>query len=181
MKRPTKLICFFIALLCNAAFLILCGYGKIHHEETVTHWDPFLGVVAVLVLAVGNINVVVQVYLRNKYRYLKRRTFDRKFWRQCFLLALYYIGGVCYLSIMRYDFMVSYLSIFAIALSPLWLLGGSRTLWRSEDDAESYYLDDFGKWYEVREVTETDERVEIRCTSPDGSVRSVLLEKKRRL
>lgn len=179
MKKTTKWLIFVVALLCNTAFLLLCGYGKIHHEETVTYWDPLLGVVAVLVLACGNTAVAVQLYLRSKYRYLKRRAFDLKFWRQCILLALYYIGSVFYLSVMRYDFMVSYLSIFAIALSPLWLLGGSRTLWWSQEGGESYFLDDFGKWYEVHNVTEKDNAVEIKCTPPDGSVRSVTIEKRK--
>ncbi len=179
MKKTTKLLIFAVALLCNTAFLVLCGYGKIHHEETVTYWDPLLGIVAVLVLACGNISVIVQLYLRSKYRHLKRRAFDLKFWRQCLLLAIYYIGSVFYLSIMMYDFMVSYLSIFAIALSPLWLLGGSRTLWWSQDGGESYYLDDFGKWYEVLEVRENDDRVEIKCTPSDGSVRRVTIEKRK--
>ena len=75
--------------------------------------------------------------------------------------------------------MVSYLSIFAIALSPLWLLGGSRTLWWSQDGGEYYFLDDFGKWYEVRGVTENEDMVEIKCTSPDGGVRSVTIEKRK--
>lgn len=180
MKKTTKLFSFVIALLCNTAFLLLCGYGKIHHEETVTHWDPFLGVIAVLVLACGNTAVVVQLYLRSKYRHLKRRTFDWKFWRQCLLLTVYYVGSVCYLSVMMYDFMVSYLSIFAIALSPLWLLGGSRTLWQSQDGGESYYLDDFGKWYEVLAVTENDDMVAIKCTPSDGSVRCITIEKRKR-
>jgi hypothetical protein len=179
MKKSTKLIGFVIALLCNTAFLLLCGYGKIHHEETVTYWDPLLGVVAVLVLACGNISVVVQLYLRSQYRHLKRRTFDLKFWRQCILLVIYYVGSVFYLSVMRFDFMVSYLSIFAIALSPLWLLGGSRTLWRSQDDEGSYYLDDLGKWYEVHAVTENDYRMEIRCTAPGDRERTITVEKKK--
>lgn len=179
MKKTTKLIGFIIALVVNTAFLLLCGYGQIHHEETVTYWDPLLGIAAVLVLACGNISVWVQVYYRNKYRHLKCRSFDWKFWRQCIFLILYYIGSVCYLSLMRFDFMVSYLSIFAIALSPLWLLGGSRTLWKSQDGGEAYYLDDFGKWYEVREVTQGEDMVEIKCTSQDGSVRAVTIEKRK--
>ncbi len=179
MKKSTKLICFIIALICNTAFLLLCGYGKIHHEETVTYWDPLLGVAAVLVLACGNVSVGVQLYFRSKYRHLKRRVFDLKFWRQCILLPVYYIGSVFYLSVMRYDFMVSYLSIFAIALSPLWLLGGSRTLWRSRDGGEAYYLDDFGKWYEVHGVTEKDGMVEMRCAAPGDRERTITIEKKK--
>ena len=179
MKKSTKLMGFIVALVVNTAFLLLCGYGQLHHEETVTHWDPLLGIVAVLVLACGNVSVWVQLYYRDRYRHLNRRVLDWKFWRQCLVLVIYYIGSVCYLSVMRFDFMVSYLSIFAIALSPLWLLGGSRTLWQSQDGEVAYYLDDFGKWYEVSEVREHDDKVEIKCTPPDGSVRAVTVEKRK--
>lgn len=179
MKKSTKLLCFVVAMLCNTAFLLLCGYGKIDHPDTATYLDWLFGVGAVLVLACGGTSVAVQLYFRGKYSHMERRVFDWKFWRQCFWLAAYYIGSVVYLSAMKYEFMVSYLSIFAIALSPLWLLGGSRILWKSQDGTESYFLDDLGKWYEVREVTENEDRVEIRCTAQDGSVRAVTIEKRK--
>ena len=179
MKKTTKGIIFVIALLCNTAFLLLCGYGKIHHEETATYWDPILGVAAVLVLALGNVGVFVQLYFRSKYRRLKCRSFDLKFWRQCLFLVIYYVGSVAYLSAMTFDFMVSYLSLFAIALSPLWLLGGSRTLWREKDGEEAYYLDDLGKWYEVHAVTESDTMVELKCTAPGDRDRTITIEKKK--
>ncbi len=179
MKKTTKLLIFMVALICNTLFLLLCGYGQIHHEETATYWDPILGVAAVFVLACGNTAVVVQLYFRSKYRYLKRRSFDWKFRRQCFLLTIYYIGSLWYLSAMTYEFMVSYLSIFAIALSPLWLLGGSRTLWRSQDGGEAYYLDDLGKWYVVHDVMENDYVVEIRCTAPGDRERTITIEKRK--
>jgi len=179
MKKTTKLLYFVVALLCNTAFLLLCGYGQIHHEETATYWDPALGVVAVLVLAWGDISVAVQLYFRIKYRHLKRRSFDWKFRRQCVLLAIYYIGSLWYLSAMSFDFMVSYLSLFAIALSPLWLLGGSRTLWWSEDDEEAYYLDERRKWYEVHAVTENEYVVELKCTAPGDRDRTITIEKKK--
>lgn len=179
MKNSTRVIIFVVALVCNAAFLLLCGYGQIHHVDTATYWDPILGVAAVIVLACGDTTVAVQMYFRNKYRHLKCRTFGWKFWRQCILLVVYYIGSLIYLSVMRYDFMVSYLSLFAIALSPLWLLGGSRTFWRAEHSEEAYYLDDLGKWYEVHAVTETDDVVEIRCSAPGDRDRTITIEKKK--
>ena len=179
MKKSTKLLIFMVALMCNTLFLLLCGYGQIHHEDTATYWDPILGVAAVIVLACGNTTVAVQMYFRNKHRQLKCRTFGWKFWRQCILLAVYYIGSLLYLSAMRYDFMVSYLSIFAIALSPLWLLGGSCTLWRAEHSEEAYYLDDRGNWYVVHAVTETDEMVELRCTALGDRDRTITIDKKK--
>ena len=105
MKKTRKWIGFVVALLCNTAFLLLCGYGRIHHLDTATYWDPFLGVIAVFVLACGNLSIAVQLYFRSKYRHLKRWTFDRKFWRQCIVMAVYYAGSVFYLSVMMYEFM----------------------------------------------------------------------------
>ena len=179
MKKTAKFILFAVAILCNTAFLLLCGYGQIQHEETATYWDPILGVVAVLVLALGNVSTLVQLYFRIKYRRLKRRAFDLKFWRQCALMIIYYIGSLWYLSAMSFDFMVSYLSLFAIALSPLWLLGGSRTLWMSQDGGEAYYLNESGKWHEVHAVTENDNVVEIKCTAPGDRDRTITIEKKK--
>lgn len=177
MKKTTKLLIFVAALICNTAFLLLSGYGQIHHEETNTYLDPFLGVAAVVVLALGCTGVGVQLYFRSKYCHMERRTFDWKFLRQCLVLAIYYVGSVIYLSVMTYNFMVSYLSIFAIALSPLWMMGGSRTLWQSRGGGEAYYLDDSGKWYVVHEVTENDYVVEIKCTAPGDRDRTVTIEK----
>ena len=177
MKKITKWLIFVVALLCNTAFLLLCGYGTIHHEETATYWDPILGVVAVLALAWGNVGVGVQVYYRIKYHGLKCRSFDLKFWRQCLFMVIYYVGSVVYLSVMTFDFMVSYISIFAIALSPFWLLGGSRVLWTAKDSDAAYYLDDSGKWYEVHTVTENDDVMEIRCTAPGDRERTITIGK----
>ena len=179
MKKTTKLIWFVVTLICNTAFLLLCGYGQIRHLETATYWDPILGVAAVLVLAWGNVSVGVQGYYRIKYRSFRCRSFDLKFWRQCLFMVIYYVGSVVYLTAMPYDFMVSYLSIFAIALSPLWLLGGSRTLWTlKEGGEEAYYLDDAGKWYEVHSVTENDDVAELKCTAPGDRERTITIGKK---
>lgn len=177
MKKSTKLIWFIIALICNTAFLLFCGYGQINHPDTATYWDPILGVVAVIALAWGNVGVGVQLYYRIKYRRMKCRSFEWKFWRQFLLMAIYYIGSLIYISAMAYAFMVSYISIFAIALSPLWLMGGSRTLWTSKDGEESYYLDDSGKWYVVHAVSESDEAIEIRCTAPGDRERTITIGK----
>lgn len=172
MKKTTRRYLFAGALIFNILFFILCGYGNAHQEHTASYLDPFLGVLAVAVLAYGEMNLITQLYFRNKYRCLTIRIFDKKFPVQCAALTLYYVGIMAYLSVALFDFSSSYLAIFALALCPLWLTG-SKTLWTSETEEESYYLDDLGKWYVVSKVTENDAVVEITGTAPGDRERTM--------
>ena len=71
---------------------------------------------------------------------MKKRTFDIKFWRQCFVLVLYYVGTLVFLAASHSVYDAGYMSIFAIVLSPLWLSGGSRVLWTDHSGEEAYFL-----------------------------------------
>lgn len=179
MKKTTKLCIFLTAAFINILFFLLCGYGMVQQPDTASYLDPFFGAIAIAVLAYGETSLVLQLYFRSKYSRLECRTFDKKFWRQCIVLAAYYVAGIIYLSVMIYDFSVSYLSIFAIILCPLWMTGGSRTLWTGHTGEESYYLDDMGKWYVVSNVMENDDVVEIKCTAPGDRERTITIAKKK--
>jgi len=172
MQKNTRKYIFTTALVFNILFFILCGYGKVHQEHTATYLDPFLGAIAVAVLAYGEMNLITQLYLRNKYKHLAIRTFDKKFPVQFATLVIYYVGSLVYLSVALFDFSASYLSVFAMALCPLWLTG-SKTLWTGETGEESFYLDDTGKWYVVSKVTENDSVVEITGAAPGDRERTI--------
>lgn len=163
MKKNTRKYIFVGALVFNILFFILCGYGRVHQEHTATYLDPFLGAIAVALLAYGEMKLITQIYLRNKYKHLTIRTFDKKFPVQLAAVLVYYVGSLVYLSVALFDFSASYLSIFAMVISPLWLTG-SKTLWTGEAGEESYYLDDMAKWYVVSKVTENESVVEITGT-----------------
>lgn len=178
MKKNTRPTIFFAAVVCNIIFFLLCGYGKVQQPDTASYLDPFLGVLAIAVLAYGETSLITQLYLKNKYKGLECRMFDIKFWRQCILFTVYYVGCLIYLSVMIYDFSVSYISIFALALCPLWMTG-SRTLWVGERGEASYYLDDLGKWYVVSNVMENDDVVEIKCAAPGDRERTITIAKKK--
>lgn len=172
MQKSTRKYIFTTAVIFNILFFILCGYGKVHQEHTATYLDPFLGVIAVVVLACGEMNLITQIYLRNKYKHLSIRTFDKKFPVQIASLVVYYVGSLLYLSVALFDFSASYLSIFAMVLCPLWLFG-SKTLWTGETGEESYYLDDLAKWYVVSKVTENDAVIEITGVAPGDRERTI--------
>jgi len=179
MKRTAKPILFFVAVAVNIIFFLLCGYGKVQIPNTASYLDPFLGAVAVAVLAYGEANLLIQLYCRSKYHTLKRRTFDMKFWRQLSTIAVYYIGTLIYLAVATMVYKAGYISIFAIVLSPLWLAGGSRTLWSGHTGEEAFYLDESAKWYEVSNVMENDDVVEIKCQAPGDRERTISIAKKK--
>lgn len=178
MKKGTKAVIFVTVMLFNILFFLLCGYGSVHQPDVASYLDPFLGAIAVAVLAYGETSLIIQLYFANRYKGLKVRRFDRKFWRQCILFAVYYVGCLLYLSVMIYDFSVVYIAIFAIILCTLWMTG-SRTLWTGEIGEESYYLDDMGKWYVVSNVVENDDVVEIKCAAPGDRERTITIAKRK--
>ena len=178
MKKSTKPILFFAAAAFNIIFFLLCGYGKVKIPNTASYLDPFLGAVAVALLAYGETNLLVQLYFRSKYHTLKCRTFDVKFWRQLLVIMAYYIGTLVYLAAATMVYKAGYISIFAIVLSPLWLSGGSRTLWMDHSGEEAYYLDEAAKWYKVSNVMENDDVVEIKCQAPGDRERTISIAKR---
>ena len=177
MKKYTKLIIFFLAAAVNVVFFLLCGYGKVQMPNTSNLLDPLLGIIAVAALAFGEMRLITQLYFRGKYREMRIRTFDFKFLRQCFAIVAYYVGTLAYLAMATTIYKAGYISVFAIALCPLWMIGG-RTLWTGETGEESYYLDDTAKWYVVSNVMENDDVLEIKCKAPNDRERTISIAKK---
>lgn len=179
MENYKKSLFYVAAVIANAAFFTLCDYGKVHHPDTASYLDSFLGIVAVVALSAGVARVGVQIYYRCKYKNLNCRTFDMKFWRQCSALAVYYIGSLVYLAVAYSIYKASYLSIFALVLCPLWMTGSSRTLWTGDAGEDSFYLDETTKWYEVSNIMENDDVVEIKCQAPGDRERTISIAKKK--
>ena len=128
MKKYTKLIIFFLAAAVNVVFFLLCGYGKVQMPNTSNLLDPLLGIIAVAALAFGEMRLITQLYFRGKYREMRIRTFDFKFLRQCFAIVAYYVGTLAYLAMATTIYKAGYISVFAIALCPLWMIGGAAFL-----------------------------------------------------
>lgn len=178
MNKKTKLILYVALVAANIVFFLLCDYGKVQIPNTASYLDPFLGAIAVAVLAYGETKLVTQLYFRSKYKALKIRTFDMKFWRQFITIATYYMGTLIYLAASNSVYKAGYISIFAIVLCPLWMTG-SRTLWVGDVGEESFYMDDMAKWYVVSDVMENDDVVEIKCQAPGDRERTISIAKKK--
>ena len=179
MRKIVKWSIFVVVAALNIVFFVLYDYGKVQHPDTASYLDPVFGVLAVVVLAYGEASLGVQLYCRTKYKNLTCRTFDLKFWRQCIVLGIYYVGSLVYMEAALTVYKASYLSIFALVLCPLWLAEGSRTLWTGDEGEDSFYLDETAKWYEVSNVTENDDVVEIKCKAPGDRERTISIAKKK--
>lgn len=203
MRKHTKIIIFIVTVIFNVAFLYLCGYGSQVQPHTNSLIEPFFAVVAVVLLGMGEMSVIQQLYLWDKFRECKRRMFDRKLIRQSIALVSYYIIAICLVASVEYIYGTFYVAIAALALSAFWMTG-SRTLWLEVDagaigqgDADSeegkafdeemtesekvigYYLADLGKFYEVKNVMENDDVVEMVCQARGDRERTITIAKKK--
>ena len=183
MKKHTKIILFIATVAFNVFFLKLCGYGSQVQPHTSGAIEPFFGVVMVLLLGVGELSVIQQFYLKDKFRTYKRRMFEYKLWKQCAALLLYYIIAIALVASVEYVYGVFYVAIAAVVLSILWMTG-SRTLWTLENagvegEVIGYYLDDLGKLYEVKSVMENEDVVEIFCQASGDRERTITIAKKK--
>lgn len=170
-----KITVCFVACVWNVLFFFLCGYWQQMYLNVEWFIDLFFGILAVILLALGEIGVFWQIYYRNRFRTCKREVFDKKFIRQCVLLVLYHIVVVGFISSIVYVQSVFYIALFAVVLSTGWLRG-SKTLWTSQED--SYFLTETGKLYHVEAVTENAKVIEIACTALGERDRTITIEKK---
>ncbi len=183
MRKYTKIIIFIVTVLFNVAFLYLCGYGAQSQPHTLDAIEPFFGVIMLILLGLGEVSVIQQLYLKKKFRDYKRRLFDLKLWGQCVSLVLYYVTAIILVISVHYIYGVFYIAVVAMVLSVFWTTG-SRTLWSkectgtTEEDVIGYYLADMGKLYEVKRVMENEEVVEMFCQARGDRERTITIAKK---
>lgn len=185
MRKHTKIILFLATVLFNVLFLKLCGYGSQLQPLTSDAIEPFFGVLMVLLLGLGEVSVIQQFYLRDKYRAYKSRAFDYKLWKQSVALVTFYAFAIVLVASVEYVYGVFYIAVAAVVLSFFWMTG-SRTLWtignvEVDEEAVGYYLDDLGKLYEVKNVMENDEVVEVLCQAAGDRERTITIIKKKQL
>lgn len=170
-----KIIVFLATCMWNVLFFYLCGYWQQMHLNAEWFIDLFFGVLAVILMAFGEANVIWQIYYRNKLRTCTKKVFDKKYIRQCVLLMLYHAIVLYFLRVIVFVQSVFYISLLAVVLSLGWLRG-SKTLWTSEE--ASYFLTETGKLYHVESVMENEKVFELACTREGERDRTITIEKK---
>lgn len=203
MRKHTKVILFVATAVFNILFLKLCGYGAYLQPHTSGAIEPFFGAVTVVLLGCGEVSVIQQLYLKDKYRSYTRRLFDYKLWKQCIALVLFYAFAIVLVASVEYVYGVFYVAIAALVLSAFYVTG-SKTLWieegavlgvnkgemetanvtreaneASEAKVIGYYLADLGKLYEVKGVMENEDVVEMLCQAIGDRERTITIAKKK--
>ena len=176
MNKKKKAITLVVVALCNTGFYYLCGYWQNISLSKSKLFDLLFGILAILLLSLGVISAITQIYCRIKFKNLVKRELSLKFPVQCALLLIYYCIAICLKLEMVFNFSIFYLAVFAVFLSFLWLRG-SRVLWTSEK--ESYYLDETGRLFTVNTLTENDDAIEMACSIAGDRDRNITIYKRK--
>ena len=179
MNKTIKATIFLVAAVLNALFFYLCGYWQQiqFHTPTYQKIDWVCGILAVIILAMGEMYTLVQIYYRKKYTGMTKKVFGIRFWRQCILLVLFYVASLALMSNLLFTFIIYYIAVFAIVLSFGWMKG-SAIIWTDESGSSGYYMTEKGVFYTVREIMENTQVWELACSRPGDRERIITIYKK---
>ena len=176
MNKKKKTLLFALIALCNTGFYYLCGYWQNISQSKSKLFDFLFGILAIVMLSLGVMSVIVQIYCRIKNKHLTKRELTFRFPLQCALLLIYYTISICLKLEMVFNFSIFYLAVFAVFLSFLWMRG-SRVLWTGGE--KSYYLDETGRLFTVNNINENDDAMELACSIEGDRDRNITIYKRK--
>jgi len=178
MKKYTRLFLFFIACGLNAFFYYFCGYWSQGKISWTPKLDLVCGIAAVIFLALMESRFLLQLIIRSRFSAAKKRIFDIRIWVQAVLLLVYYVGCIALIRSVEFTYGVIYISLFAGVLAVVWLgfVKGGRVLWTGENGR--YFLDEDGKLYPVKDVSESETQVFIECMVNELRSKTIVINKK---
>ncbi len=166
---------FILTLVWNVALFWLCDYWQQANVKADVGVTLAAGIIAVIVIALGEASVIQQMYMMAKCKKHKMQVFEYRLFKQIFILVVFHVGLVVLKSNLIYIQGVFYIAAIGIFLS-MWWLRGSEILWTSEE--KSYYLIGNGKIYNVENVMENTKVFELSCTRKGERDRVITIEKK---
>ena len=166
---------FIVTLVWNVVLFWLCDYWQQVNVKADMGVTLAAGIVAVIVIALGEAGVIQQIYMMAKCKKHKMQVFEYRLLKQIFLLALFHAGVVVLKSNLINIQGVFYMAALGIFLSMGWLKG-SENLWTSED--KGYYLIGNGKIYNVENIMENTKVFELSCTRKGERDKVITIEKK---
>jgi len=93
------------------------------------------------------------------------------------MLVMYYVAAVVFVNSVEFVHGIFYITVLAVLMAVAWFgwVKGGRVLWT---DAEgSYFLDEDGKFYKVKAVTENEELVFVVCIFNQLRDKTVIIKK----
>lgn len=177
MNRLVRCVLFLLACGCNALFYYLCGYWHQMFTSQTLVIDLFYGIVASIALALLETRFGLQLLLRVRFIHYKKRVFDYRVWIQAVMLILYYVAAVLFVNSVEFVHGIFYITVLAVLLAVAWFgwVKGGRVLWTGEKD--SYFLDEDGKFYKVKAVSENEELVFVVCIFNQLRDKTVIIKK----
>lgn len=166
---------FIVTLVWNVVLFWLCDYWQQVNVKADMGVTLAAGIVAVIVIALGEAGVIQQIYMMAKCKKHKMQVFEYRLFKQIFLLVLFHVGVVVLKSNLINIQGVFYMAALGIFLSMGWLKG-SEILWTSEE--KGYYLIGNGKIYNVENIMENTKVFELSCTRKGERDRVITIEKK---
>ena len=139
--------------------------------------DLFYGIVASIALALLETRFGLQVLLRVRFIHYKKRVFDYRVWIQAVMLAMYYVAAVVFVNSVEFVHGIFYITVLAVLMAVAWFgwVKGGRVLWT--DGKGSYFLDEDGKFYKVKAVSENEELVFVVCSFNQFRDKTVIIKK----
>lgn len=177
MNRLMRLILFLFACGCNALFYYLCGYWEQMFTSQTLVIDLFYGIVASVALGLIETRFGIQILLRIRFASYRKRIFDYRVWIQAVMLVLYYIAAVTFIHSVEFVHGIFYITVLAVLMTVAWFgwVKGGRVLWIGDHD--SYFLNEDGRFYKVKAVTENEEQVFVVCAFNQLRTKTVIINK----
>ena len=170
-----KRVFFILMLVWNVLFFVLCNYWQRMDVEMDLGVGLTAGIIAVIVIALGEASVVQQFYLSAKWKSYQKRVFENRLIKQIFLLVVFHVVALLIVNNLINIHGVFYVAAIGIFLSMGWLKG-SEILWTLEE--KGYYLIGNGNVYNVENVMENTKVFELSCTRKGERDRVITIEKK---
>ena len=177
MNRLLRYTLFLLACGCNALFYYLCGYWEQMFTSQTLVIDLLYGIVATVALAMIETRFGIQVVLRIRFASYKKRVFDYRVWIQAVMLVLYYVAAVAFVNSVEFVHGIFYITVLAVLMTVAWYgwVKGGRVLWSG--DKESWFLNEDGRFYSVKAVTENEELVFVICRMNELREKTVIIKK----
>lgn len=177
MNRFIRVVLFAIACGINALFYYLCGYWEQMFTSQTLVIDLLYGIVATVALAMIETRFGIQVVLRIRFAAYKKRVFDYRVWIQAVMLILYYVAAVVFVHSVEFVHGIFYITVLAVLMTVAWFgwVKGGRVLWTGEK--ESWFLNEDGRFYSVKKVTENEDLVFVVCALNAFRDKTVIIHK----
>lgn len=177
MNRLIRLVLFCVAFAGNILFYSVCGYWAQMFSGQTPVIDLFYGIIAGIALGLIEMHFFVQLLVRIRFASYQKRSFDYRLWIQLVMLALYYIASISLVRSVEYVHGIFYISVLAVLLTIAWFgwVKCGRILFLGQDT--QWFLNDNGRLYKVRSVTENEELVFVVCALNELRDKTVIIKK----